>query len=791
MKYLITLLALCGAVCKGNAQTRETYSRARILLNSNHTIAGLSRLGLATDHGVHKPGTFFISDFSASELAAAKRAGYNTDILIADVQKHYREQNNTQAKTTASSCWAPPAVTTPSHFRLGTYAGYFTYTEMLQMLDSMRILYPGLVSAKQPIDTFHTIEGRPIYWLRISNNPDVEDPLKPQMLTTAVHHAREPGSMSATIFYMWYLLENYATDPRVKAIVDNTELYFVPCLNPDGYLQNIATDPSGGGMWRKNKRNNLDGTEGVDLNRNYGLFWGYDDFGSSPSTSAQTYRGPNAFSEPETRAIKWFAENHEFLLNLNFHTYNNALIYPWGHEYSLLTPDSNTFINFGSYITKESNYRYGTCDQTLSYVSNGGSDDWMYGETATKNKIFAFTPEIGDDDDGFYAPYWQIIPDCKKNVSTNINTASLLLTAARLTPTDDKVLTAPSGHLHYQLRRLGIKDGGTYTVSVSSLDSRLTVATTPNSYTGLAQLQQVTDSFSYSIDAATPNGALLRYVYRTDNGLYSLYDTVSFYYGKKHNITRPSTATLTDWTNIGWSVCTDAFFSGPTSLKSSADCGKYPNDYISSITLNTPVDLTYATEAWLRFHSKWGIESKFDFAAVYASAEGTGVWTPLCGTYSRSGTTYQLPDEPIYDAQQPEWVMEHMNLNSFLGQKVYLRFEMNADAGANYEGWWIDDVEIRSVQDTPSYVANVMSTDATLSVWPNPTNGNLHIKTDGTPQGTPVTGWLQDITGRKVLNIHTGSSGTINTASIPAGVYLLHLQTDGVRLPVKKIVKTD
>ena len=72
---------------------------------------------------------------------------------------------------------------------------------------------------------------------------------------------------------MWYLLENYATNADIKATVDNTELFFVPCVNPDGYVYNQTTNPNGGGMWRKNRRNN--GTSfGVDINRNYGYNWG-------------------------------------------------------------------------------------------------------------------------------------------------------------------------------------------------------------------------------------------------------------------------------------------------------------------------------------------------------------------------------------------------------------------------------------------------------------------------------------------------------------------------------------
>src|SRR5690606_2209606 len=115
----------------------------------------------------------------------------------------------------------------------------------------------------------------------ISDQPDVDQD-EPEVLYDALHHAREPASLSQLIFYMWYLLENYGTNDEVTYLVDSTEMYFVPCVNPDGYVYNWNNHPTGGGMWRKNRRVNGNGTFGVDLNRNYGHEWGYNNTGSSP-----------------------------------------------------------------------------------------------------------------------------------------------------------------------------------------------------------------------------------------------------------------------------------------------------------------------------------------------------------------------------------------------------------------------------------------------------------------------------------------------------------------------------
>ena len=70
---------------------------------------------------------------------------------------------------------------------------------------------------------------------------------------------------------------------EITEYVNNREIFFVPMLNPDGhvYVQNNHSGPSTS-WWRKNRRINGDLTIGVDLNRNYGFAWGYDDEGSSP-----------------------------------------------------------------------------------------------------------------------------------------------------------------------------------------------------------------------------------------------------------------------------------------------------------------------------------------------------------------------------------------------------------------------------------------------------------------------------------------------------------------------------
>jgi hypothetical protein len=85
------------------------------------------------------------------------------------------------------------------------------------------------------------------------------------------HHAREAIGGASMIFLMQYLCQNYATDSRIKDLVDNREIFIIVCANPDGWEHNRTLSASGGGQWRKNRRNNGSGQYGVDLNRNWGV----------------------------------------------------------------------------------------------------------------------------------------------------------------------------------------------------------------------------------------------------------------------------------------------------------------------------------------------------------------------------------------------------------------------------------------------------------------------------------------------------------------------------------------
>jgi hypothetical protein len=110
---------------------------------------------------------------------------------------------------------------------------------------------------------------------------------------------------------------------------------------------------------------------------------------------------------------------------INNHTYNNVLIYPYGYKANTYTQDADLFRQYAQQLTVCNNFATGTVNQTLGYIANGDSDDWMYGEQTLKPKVFALTPETGSFSDGFWPAPNRIIPLAQKNMQMNITAAQL------------------------------------------------------------------------------------------------------------------------------------------------------------------------------------------------------------------------------------------------------------------------------------------------------------------------------------------------------------------------------
>lgn len=765
----ILLIVISSVLC---SQT-EIYSRIKLKASER-----LFKTGVSIDHASHH-GEELITELSATELMFLQQKGITYEVLIQDMAHYYETRNKTERQTQILSTGCNTFnIPTPAHFRLGSMGGFYTLAEMENALDSMKLLFPNLITVKQAISPITTIEGRTIYYVKISDNPNADEP-EPKMLYNSLHHAREPASLSQLLFYMWYLLENYQTDPEIQALVNNTELFFVPCINPDGYVYNQTTNPNGGGMWRKNRRNNGNSTFGVDINRNYGYNWGYDNSGSSNTSSMDNYRGPSPFSEPETQAMRDFCNNHNFSFCISNHAYSNVLIYPWGYVPNALTPDSSVFKNWAAYMTAENQYPYGTPNQMVGYVGNGSSDDWMYGEQSTKAKLLSMSPEAGLDLDGFWPAQNRIVDVCKSTFYQNLKGAWLITNFATLDESNDQFMTQNNGYFNYTIKRLGLENGS-FTVSIVPLSSNITSVGQPKIYPNLNQLQSQKDSISFTLAAGITPGTPISYVYQIDNGFYVFKDTITKTYGTPVIVFQDNCSNTSQWTATGWNITSTQFVS-PNSCITDSPSGNYTNNLNKSATITSTLNLTDAIYAHLQFYTKYKIEQQYDWVQLQISTNGGSTYAPLCSKHTITGLTGTAINQPIYTGIQSNWFKDEIDLSAYAGQTIKLRFNMKSDGGTVDDGFYFDDVLLRKIVQTTTGISETVKDE--LVLYPNPASDVIYISEQHTFTNYKFINQL----GQVIKSGHMDGS-LMPVHEFANGIYYLQLEGNSQDSKVYKVV---
>jgi hypothetical protein len=306
-------------------------------------------------------------------------------------------------------------------------AAYHNYSEMVAEVNQIVAQYPAIAS-KKVLGT--TYEGRQILAVKISDNVGTDE-AEPEILYDANHHAREHLTVEMAVYLLHLFTDNYAGDTRIKNIVNSREIWIVPSVNPDGSEYDIATGSYR--SWRKNRQPNTGSRYvGTDLNRNYGYKWGCCG-GSSGSPSSETYRGPAAFSAPESQVIRDFVASRvvggvqQIKATMDFHTYSELVLWPYGYTNAKtgtgMTADDNSALStLGKQMAATNNY---TAEQSSAlYITDGDLLDWLWGTY----KIFAYTFEMyptSSAQGGFYPPGSVITRETTRNKE-----AALLLAEA-------------------------------------------------------------------------------------------------------------------------------------------------------------------------------------------------------------------------------------------------------------------------------------------------------------------------------------------------------------------------
>ncbi len=275
---------------------------------------------------------------------------------------------------------------------------YKSYDESCAFLEACVEKHPDLISIENIGNTW---EGRPIMLATISLHVAYAH-LKPALLYTGTVHAREWIGHELAVEFIHYILSNYDNNPDILNTLTENTLYIVPCLNPDGFVYSQRHFS----FWRKNRRDNGDGTFGVDLNRNFS-----EGYRKSTKTNSNVYSGPYPFSEPETQAIKKFVDEHKNItIALDYHSQGNVFFpaHKFNHESEIEGSDLNILCaNMNYHIHKVTGRKYGiNRGKPPTKLISGSGREYYYSKG-----IIAVVVEVGTRN----------IPDYIQNMSESVN----------------------------------------------------------------------------------------------------------------------------------------------------------------------------------------------------------------------------------------------------------------------------------------------------------------------------------------------------------------------------------
>ncbi len=441
--------ALSAAVAllpAGGAQATSTLFAPQLLTVDTPTRADkqrLQRLGVdLTEHAGHDYVEVVVH--TALEKRLLERAGFDYDVRIPDLVAREVQNNRINA--------AYAAATDASALPSGRveYRTLADYDADMAALAKERPSIARTFTLPRP-----SLDGRTITGIEIAGKVKrAATDGRPTFVLLGVHHAREWPSGELAMEFAVDLVKNYGKDARITGLLDRASVVVVPVVNVDGFHLS-RTDGAmldlreldGGGTVsnlltpnhtykRKNCRiidgvDTPDGTcaltlgspggfgAGVDLNRNYGGFWGGPGAsGPTPDAEANTgvidptYRGAAPFSEPETQNIQELISGRQVTMMISNHTFSNLILRPNGVHPETIgfdgqpvgdAPDEEALKALGARMAEQNGYE--NIHGWELYDTTGTTEDWSYNATGG----FGYTFEIGPDE--FHPPFPKVVEE--------------------------------------------------------------------------------------------------------------------------------------------------------------------------------------------------------------------------------------------------------------------------------------------------------------------------------------------------------------------------------------------
>jgi hypothetical protein len=345
--------------------------------------------------------------YGQQDVDRLRKAKFHWSVRVADLDKRVQANRRADRRYAARAAKAGGSALPSGRT---TYRHLADYELELKQLAAQ---YPKLV---KPITLAHkTHEGRDVVGIEIATHPYRVNDGKPIFANIGLHHAREWPSSESTLEWAYDLLTNYGKQARTTRLVRATRNIVIPIVNPDGFnisreapdfppeteydqfsyemkRKNCWPDPAGTGPCDDNSLGRL---LGVDVNRNYGAFWGGS--GASVDHLDDTFRGTGPFSEPESQNIRELQSTRPITNLITNHTFANLVLRPPGVVDVGPPLDEPLLKDLGARMAGHNGYSnipgYGLYDTT------GATEDWTFWVAGS----LSYTFEIGDVD--FHPPY--------------------------------------------------------------------------------------------------------------------------------------------------------------------------------------------------------------------------------------------------------------------------------------------------------------------------------------------------------------------------------------------------
>lgn len=573
-------------------------------------------------------------------------------------------------------------------------AEYYSLAEFQTFLQDMQDIYPNLC---QLVQYGSSIQNRPLYAMKISDNVTVNE-AEPEVKLIANIHGDEPIGYDMLIRTIELLLTDYGSNPRITNIVNNTELWFIPMMNPDGYANGVRYNAAG-----------------VDLNRNFPMPTGISNPDGNPTAT-------------ENLAMIDFSNQHNFVCGINFHSGALVFNYPWDYT-PVLAQDDALFIdmsltyaqhNLPMYNSNE--FAQGITNGAAWYVITGSMQDWNYAFTSN----IEYTAELSNTkwpNASTLNSYWannqesilSFIEYAQKGLKGTVTNASGNPIAATITVQDNSK-TIKNDPLVGDYHRLLLP--GTYLVTASAdsyipqtfeitvpaqghtiqdfalesasllllsgivrdLDgypvpgAKITLDTDP-------AVQTITDANGQFILPSIYEGDYRLQISSTQHGIFQSLLKLRQDSGNSMVIVLGEKVFADDfesglgaWTATGpWGIIQE----GGNSVLTDSPSGNYGNNINRYIRTTEALNLSNIEQPLLSFKARWNLETGYDYVYVEASANGTN-WTQLTS----------------FTGNQSEYTQQVLSLDAFSGGNLYLRFRLRSDWAQNADGIYIDDVVV-------------------------------------------------------------------------------------------------